>query len=198
MTARFVSDLLNPLTLPVLVFGIAGLTTDASVKDLAGILGISTVLFIIIPAFTATVMIKFGQGNNFDFHFRTNRIGLYLISILSVGLGGLFIFNEIYTHLYAVILTIYLINLTVAFLLNFKMKVSVHVGSVVTASVLLSWLVLLNLHTIWLSLMAVAMVSLIPLISWSRFQLNVHSWFEIVLGGIMGFTITILMLLFLA
>jgi hypothetical protein len=198
LRARIVSDILNPLTLPLLVFGVAGWVTGQSVNNILEILGVSALLFFVLPALSALAISKFGGERSFDFHSRTSRTALYLTSILSIGLGGLIIFNEIYTNIYGLILMIYLVNLMTAFVLNFKMKVSVHVGSVVAASVLLSWLAFSNLQTVWPSLIAVVMLGLVPLVAWSRFQLNVHSWFEILWGGIMGFTMTILMILLLA
>jgi hypothetical protein len=192
--ARIVSDLLNPLTLPLLVFGVAGLTTQAPLKSIAELMAASTLLFFIIPFLAAVIVMKINRGTTSDFRSRPARNGLYLISCLSVGLGGLLFFSEIYSGIYRVILVTYFVNLLIAMGINFKWKVSVHVGSAITASVLLFWLATLDGAGIVPFFVALIILVFLPILAWARIQLRVHSRFEIMLGGLMGLTSTTLMI----
>ena len=194
--ARIVSDLLNPLTLPLLVFGVAGLTTHTPFKSIAELLAASTLLFFIIPFLAAVIVMKINRGTTSDFRSRPARNGLYLISCLSVGLGGLLFFSEIYSGIYRVILVTYFVNLLIAMGINFKWKVSVHVGSAITASVLLFWLATLDGAGIVPFVVALIILVFLPILAWARIQLRVHSRFEILLGGLMGLSSTTLMILF--
>lgn len=197
MAARVISDVFNPLTLPLLVFGVAGLTTDASLKFITEILGVTTLLFFIIPFLAAVTITKVKRDTTLDFHSRSIRSVLYLISIVSIGLGGFYFFNEIYFETYRVFLVIYLVNLVAALGINFKWKASVHVGSLVTASILLSWLGTFDATGVLPIVIALIIISFLPLLAWARIQLKVHSWFEILLGVVTGFISTSLMILLL-
>lgn len=196
--ARIVSDLLNPLTLPLLVFGVAGIATNESVWSIVELLAASAFLFFIIPFLAAVVVIKIKRGTTTDFHSRPSRYGLYLTSCLSVGLGGLLLFSDIYSGTFRVILVTYLVNLLLAMAINFRWKASVHVGSAITASVLLSWLSTLEGAGYLPLFLALLILGLLPLLAWARIQLRVHSRFEILLGGLTGLTSTTLMILYLA
>lgn len=196
--ARIVSDLLNPLTLPLLVFGVAGIATNESVWSIVELLAASAFLFFIIPFLAAVVVIKIKRGTTTDFHSRPSRYGLYLTSCLSVGLGGLLLFSDIYSGTFRVILVTYLVNLLLAMAINFRWKASVHVGSAITASVLLSWLSTLEGAGYLPLFLALLILGLLPLLAWARIQLRVHSQFEILLGGLTGLTSTTLMILYLA
>lgn len=184
--------------MPLLVFGVAALSTDASLKSIAEVMGATTLLFFIIPFVAAIIMLKVIRGDTLDFPSRSVRSVLYFISIVSIGFGGFLLFNEIYSDNYRVILTIYLVNLAIAMGINFKWKASVHMGSAITASVLLSWLGTMEPAGTGALLIAVLIFSFLPILAWARIQLRVHSRFEILLGGLTGLTSTTLMILFLA
>lgn len=186
LLARLISDLLNPLTLPVLVFGIAGTTLETSSLEILKLVGITFLLFVIIPVTTAVLLKRYEGIKSLDFHKRSIRTKLYLISIISVGAGGFVFFKGVYTGVYDIFLTTYMTILTLAFLLNFKWKVSVHVGSVVTAIVMLIWIGSAAPGATWPGTVAVILMILIPFLVWSRIQLKVHTWFEILIGGIAG------------
>jgi len=196
--ARIVSDLLNPLSLPLLVFGVAGLTTNASFRSIAEVMAASTLLFFIIPFLAAAIVMKVNPGTTSDFQSRSARSGLYLISCLSVGLGGLLFFSEIYSNTYRVILVTYFVNLLIAMGINFKWKASVHVGSAITASVLLIWLATLDGAGFGPFFVALIILVFLPILAWARIQLRVHSRFEILLGGVTGLICTIPSILLLA
>lgn len=195
--ARRVSDMLNPLTLPLLVFGVAGLTSNAPLRSIAEVMAASMLLFFIIPFLAAVVVMKIKPETTFDFQSRLSRNGLYLISCLSVGLGGLLFFSDIYSGPFRVILVTYFVNLLIAMTINFKWKASVHVGSAITASVLLSWLSTLKGAGFLPLFFALIILGFLPFLAWARIQLRVHSWFEILLGGLSGFISTILIILLL-
>lgn len=196
--ARIVSDVLNPLTLPLVVFGVAGFTIDAPIRSIAEVLAASALLFFIIPFAAAAIVMKANRGTTSDFRSRSVRNGLYFISCLSVGLGGLLLFDEIYSDTYRIILVTYFVNLLIAMGINFKWKVSVHVGSATTASVLLFWLATMDGAGIGAFLTALILLVLLPILAWARIQLKVHSRFEIMLGGLMGLISTTLVILMLA
>lgn len=197
LAVRFLSDLLNPLTLPLLVFGMAGLAMSFSIESILKILGITALLFLLIPLSAAIFIIKFKKGHTLDFHDRSLRQVLYMASIISVGAGGMVFFNELYAGIYNILFITYLVNLILAILLNFKWKVSVHVGSALTASVLLSWLGSIATITLWPAILAVSIFILIPLLIGARLYLNVHNWFEVSLGVFVGFFSTVFVLLIL-
>ncbi|NBC66023.1 MAG: hypothetical protein GVY07_10265 [Bacteroidetes bacterium] len=192
--ARIISDFLNPLTLPLLVFGMASLVMNASSRRVIEVLGSTAFLFLFIPLISAIFIKELKNGRTLDFHERTIRINLYLVSLLSVGVGGLIFFDEIFTSTYSILLITYLLNLSVAFLVNFLWKASVHVGSAVTAVVMLSWLASIRTQTFWPAVAAILLISLIPFLAWSRLRLEVHNGFEIVLGAVSGLLSTILAL----
>lgn len=195
LTARIISDLLNPLILPLLVFGMAGLAMGSSTESILKILGITALLFLLIPLTAAAFIMKLKAGSTLDFHDRKVRMVLYLVSILSIGAGGMVFFKESYHGVYSILLITYLVNLILAFLLNLKWKVSVHVGSAVTASVMLSWIGSIATVVFWPAFLAIMVISLIPLLVWARLHLGVHSWFEINMGAFTGLVSTLIMLL---
>lgn len=197
LLARIISDLLNPLALPLLVFGMASLVMNASNQRVIEVLGSTALVFLFIPLLSAIFIKELKNGRTIDFKERTLRTNLYLVSLLSVGVGGLIFFNDIFTSTYSILLITYLLNLSVAFLVNFKWKASVHVGSAVTALVLLSWLGSADTLIYWPEIATSLLISMIPLLVWSRLYLGVHNWFEIVLGAILGFLSTTLALLVL-
>ena len=196
--ARIISDIVNPLTLPLLVFGVAGMASDASLKSITEILGATALLFLFIPLLAAITIVKVNGGATLDFRSRPDRSALYVVSVVSIGLGGLLLFDEIFTKMYRVILIIYLANLVIALGINFKWKASVHVGSAVTASVLLSWLGTFDAAGVWLPFATFIIIIFLPVVAWARIQLRVHSRFEILLGGVTGLISTGVMILFLA
>ncbi|MCG2589258.1 hypothetical protein [Rhodohalobacter sulfatireducens] len=192
--ARIISDFLNPLTLPLLVFGMASLVMNASNRRVIEVMGSTAFLFLFIPLLSAIFIKELKNGRTLDFHERALRTNLYLVSLLSVGVGGLIFFDEIFTSTYSILLITYLLNLSVAFLVNFLWKASVHVGSAVTAAVMLSWLASTGTQTFWPAVAATLLTSLIPFLAWSRLHPEVHNGFEIVLGAVSGLISTILAL----
>jgi len=92
----------------------------------------------------------------------------------------------------------YFVNLLIAMGINFKWKASVHVGSAITASVLLIWLATLEGAGFGPFFVALIILLFLPILAWARIQLRVHSRFEILLGGVTGLICTIPSILLLA
>jgi len=190
IAARLISDLINPLILPVLVFAAAGIALNHSAQEILEVVGVSSLLFFAIPFSTAILILRHNPEKTLDFHDRTIRAFLYLVTIFFGGIGGLLIFDEQFTGIHKILFLTYMINLSTAFLVNFKWKLSVHIGSVVTAVLLLLWLSSIAEYYMIPMVFAALLSVLSPFIVWSRMYLEVHNWFELKLGSITAFLVT--------
>ncbi|MEX2604672.1 MAG: hypothetical protein WD361_10735 [Gracilimonas sp.] len=191
-SARFISDIFNPLALPVLVYAMAGISMGHPPYEILKVGIITLNLFFVIPLFTALSGIKLNFGKSLDFNARTGRIYLYLISIVSVGFGGIYIFRDQLSGLYNTITLIYLTNLSIAFIANLRWKVSVHLGSVIIASTLLFWLSIYSDSTYLLAICAFSLLAISPFVLWARLKLKVHNMNELVFGAILGLMTTVI------
>ncbi|WP_103665019.1 hypothetical protein [Gracilimonas amylolytica] len=191
--ARVISDILNPLVLPVLVFGVAGMSISGSTSQMLLLTGVSAVFFLIIPLSMALIMRQSNKFQTLDFKGRTSRNWLYLSSVLSV-LAGYLIFEEIFVGAPEVLMLIYLFNLIIAFLLNLKWKISVHTGSMVTAIILLGWIQWMAQNTFIPGMVSAVLLLMLPFVIWSRLHLKVHSRFEVILGGMVSLISTLMLL----
>ena len=191
--ARVISDILNPLVLPVLVFGVAGMCMNGSTSQMLLLTGVSGVLFLIIPLSVALIMRQSNKFQTLDFKERTCRNWLYLSSVFSV-LAGYLIFDEIFVGTPEVLMLIYLFNLIIAFLLNMKWKISVHTGSMVTAIILLGWIQWMAKNTLIPGKVSAVLLLMLPFVIWSRLHLKVHSRFEVLLGGMVSLISTLMLL----
>lgn len=182
--ARLVSDLLNPLIMPPLVLGVVGYSIQLPNSQLFLLLSITVLFFSLLPLISAISLSKNSKTDSLDFILKASRKLLYGISALSSFAGVLLIvllFNQLFLKQIAII---FLINLIIALLLNFRWKISVHNAAVTTAGaclILYGWFTPGIIYPAAIGL--VLLCAVLPVVSWSRYRLNVHTIPEL-LGGL--------------
>jgi hypothetical protein len=189
--ARIISNILNPLVLPLFVIGFVAVISTPNLVSELKIFTLSTVLFAGIPLVAVVLILSGSKHSSIDFDARSSRHWLYLSSILSYGVGGLVVFADLFSGMFRVIIVVYTLNLIVAFLLNLRWKVSVHSGSLFSTAILFLWIGMRFEFHPWALFFGAFLLISSPLVFWSRRKLKVHSLTELFLGAFTGLVISI-------
>jgi len=182
--ARLVSNLANPLVIPPIVLWILAWTGHLDFHETLSLIGISLVFFTAFPLISAIIYSADQRLWSLDFPDQSSRTPLYSTSTASTLIGSVLVvtlFDEPYLQ---ASVTIFWINIFVAFLLNFKWKISVHSSAITTGGfclLLFSFFGTAGLPSLLTGLFL--FVILLPLVGWARHQLEIHSISEII-GGI--------------
>jgi hypothetical protein len=198
--ARLISDLGNPLFMPPVVFVCTCLLLSQSLETTVQIFTTAAICYTILPFALTLYLFKTGAITSIDLPIRRTRTALYAFSIGSATLAMFAIFRFIpsahpFLHILSVV---FLINISIAFLLNLKWKISVHSASVAVAGTVYAFLYFLGITeytsiTIILSLFH--LLVLLPVMVWGRFHLKAHTAGELIGGSSSGIILTILEIL---
>lgn len=194
VVARLVSDLANPLVIPPLVFMTVAYLLSVSAIEMGWITSFSLIFFSIIPLGIAISLLRNGQVESLDVPQRTNRNKLFLYAILSSTLGSLLIISLYLGKQPLLVETalIFLANPIFGYLINQRIKISIHTAAVSTGGIMFLMLFIQQTEiTIWLGALAFGMLLvLLPLMIWARFRLAVHSFSELIGGALAGVLLT--------
>lgn len=149
-----------------------------------------------IPLLGVFIILKWSASGSVDFDKRGSRHVLYLIAIASYSAGAWLVWVLNLPEVYLVIVFTYLINLIAAFILNLRWKVSVHVGSLFSSIVLLSWIGLANDIRLLPIVVGLIFFLISPLIFWARRKLNVHTPRQLFLGAATGTVVSLVVLFY--
>lgn len=194
--ARLVSDLGNPLFMPPVVFVCTCLLLNQPLLITSQIFAMAVICYTILPFILTIYMYKTGVITNIDLPIRHTRTTLYAFSIISAAIGTYIMFLYISsTHPFLTILSfVFLINLTIAFLLNLKWKISIHSASVAVAGTVYAYLYLAGLteyYLITLILSLLHLLVILPTMIWGRYHLKAHTAGELIGGSSSGVILTI-------
>ena len=196
IAARFISDVANPFFLAPAVLMVLAVFHHFSLWQLTGILLLSILFYTLIPLVVLLLWQRSTNSTDYDLIEREQRLAPYAAVMLSYGLGGLLIIwvtpeNSTYIK-YAALC--YLLNPLIGFLITLGWKVSLHSASVGTALGILFWYPTV-MHSSALFLMVyysllIGLFTLLPIMMWSRLQLNVHTFNQVVAGALLGFFVS--------
>lgn len=189
--ARVISDIANPLVVPLFVFSIIGLIENLPAGELGVLLGIALVFHTLVPGAAALNLSGRLPSGSLDFPVRGSRTTLYGYSLLSTFLGSILVLGLIHNPIVRLTAVIFFMTLFCSFIINFSLKVSVHTASLATGGACLLFVGLVSppafpsliLGTFTLGIM-------LPLMIWARYHLNVHTVLELLGGTGMGFMLT--------
>lgn len=179
--AQVISTIINPL---ILLSVVPFILIHKITKDTALSFYWSEVSFIFILIFSVFVLIgvQLKYFSNLDISNRRQRPLLYSFAIfLSLTyLIFLFVYHAPSVLIIGVIALG--LGLAVAEIINMRIKISIHVGTITAFATSLVLIYGLLLAPVFL---------FIPLVSWARIKTKNHTPREVVAGGIVGFLLTI-------
>ncbi len=194
--ARIISDIANPLLIPIVVIFPTTMILGLSPLYIGLTTLTALVFFTLIPFGISVSLLRTGYIQNLDVPTRKNRNRLFIYSIISTTLGSVLLFVLCYTdyQFLAVTAVIFFLNPIIGYLINLGYKISIHTAAVASAGILFlalhGHMALTNLWALCLSL--IMLLVLLPLMFWSRRQLGIHSFSELVGGCAAGILFTLI------
>lgn len=194
--ARIISDIANPLLIPVLVIFPTTMILGLSPLYIGLTTLTALVFFTLIPLWVLMSLLQKGYIQNLDVPYRKNRNRLFGYSIISTTFGSVLLYILCYTEhpFMAVSAVIFFLNPLIGYLINLGCKISIHTAAVASAGILfLALYGHMALTNLWaLSLSLIMLLVLLPLMFWSRRQLGIHSFSELVGGCAAGIFFTLI------
>lgn len=193
--ARIISDIANPLLIPVWVVLATGLIMDIPSLRLGLITVIAGIFFTLIPFGVVIYQLKNGKIGSLDVPDRKNRSRLFVYSIMSTTVGSLLIFLLSFSNyqFLATVSVVFLLNPIIAYFLNLVYKISIHTAAVSTAGILFIMLqgsvAGIGIPVLGFSLFM--LLVLLPLMFWARYRLGIHTIPELVWGSTAGIVLTL-------
>jgi len=189
--AEIVSQVLNPLVLPPLLFGGVGLFAGASGYELAWLMGLSILFFTVVPLLFLLWQHRLGLIDSLDIRDRTRRALPLIATIMSyvVGAGVLALHTTPGAWLIALLMGCYAINTALTMLVTQAWKISIHVLSIAGIPSILSflWCCLTPGHGgLNLPLLIGGSSACIPLVAWARVRLRHHTVSQVIAGALGG------------
>ncbi len=181
LIAKLISTVINPIALISLV---PFLLIHKTTSNLHLAIYWTEISFIFILIFSLFVLlgVRFRYFSNLDISKRTQRPLLYslAISMALIYLITLFVLQApLVLYIAAIALCLFL---AIGEIINSKIKLSLHVGTLVAFVTTVVEVYGLIFIPLYLS---------VPLVAWSRIKTRNHTLKEIVIGGIVGFILTV-------
>jgi len=193
--ARYISDAANPLVITPLVFLMVGWQFCATYSELFSIVSLALIFYSVIPFGFIYYLKSSGQINNLDIRDKSKRSKPYFFTIGSYLAGSLLIsnFSISWNSDLWIIATCFFINPVIGYIINRRWKVSIHSAATGTAISVLY----VMMHSTQYSRNPIAgnvsflfLLILLPLVMWSRYQLDVHSVPQVLGGALIGLLLT--------
>jgi hypothetical protein len=179
--AFYVSVLLNPTTLGVIAVAVFSVMFGSSGNDTLILFAISFLFCVLLPFLYLVYLKSRNMVESLDIPVRGQRTGPYLLASVSYAVGlALLVWYGAPWPIVA-LLVCYLGNTLFVVMVNFFWKISAHamgVGAVITG------------FGIAISPFYFFGVLLLPLVSWSRIKLDVHSRGQVIAGSILSVILT--------
>jgi membrane-associated phospholipid phosphatase len=174
--ALILSNVINPIVVIVVFTAYQCITKFGSVAATSSL----TIIFLAMLALVGYILRAVQQGKltNLDASVQTerqNRLYLPIIAILIVLCVCFYFLRQPVLILHTTLW--FLVLFTIGYFVNFFIKASLHVG-IPTFVALIS----LGENSVW----PIGLLLLIPLVGWSRYYLQRHTVFEIVIGAMLG------------
>jgi membrane-associated phospholipid phosphatase len=183
--ARAISNILAPATISVPMILLVALYQASSVAR-ALAYGALTLLFLSIGPFAYILVgVRLGKLSDIDVSRRSERVGPFIFSLISVCLGW---FVLILTHGPTLLITVLLLTAVsglILMIITLWWKISLHASSLAGAATMLTALY----GTIMLPSFA-----LLVLVSWSRVVLRRHTPAQVVAGSVLGIALSVVIL----
>jgi hypothetical protein len=195
-TARVVSDLLNPLLIPTCVFLLLGRIGHAPAGDLLLAASLSALFYGCVPLAITVYYYLNGKVASLDVPDQKSRNRLFVLSILSSTTGSLLLMERFYLTqpLFAATAFVFGVNVVMGYLINLRWKISIHTAAVAAAGTLFLslslWEEQLPGTRLWI-LSLLFLLILLPLVTWARYHLRIHSVSELVGGSLAGAAFTL-------
>ena len=191
--ATLVTYLVNPLALPPVFLTLAALHAGAEPHSAGRVAVGSTAIYFVLPVVILLVLKRTGSVDSIEVRRRSQRVVPYvsgtILCILAVPL--LAWAGAPFGALMALFATWFAVNLALLFLINRRMKISVHAAGIAGFAAFLLWTRLLvpvapeAVVSISLELVAIGFL-LVPVVGWSRIVLRAHTRREVLAGTAFG------------
>ncbi|WP_138430643.1 hypothetical protein [Fodinibius saliphilus] len=195
--AGLISDLFNPLFLPLLVLIVLAIQLQLPYLSVGWITGVSLIFYTVIPLCTSFYLLKTNTISSLDLPERESRSRLFLISLASSAIAFLlFFYSKQHTHtIIPLVALTFLINAAIAFVVNLYWKISIHSASLSSTAAIfffISQYQILSSFYAALILSLFILLLLLPIMIWARYHLKIHTWTELLGGAVTGFLLTII------
>ncbi|MGD8779814.1 MAG: hypothetical protein PVH88_12735 [Ignavibacteria bacterium] len=184
--ARVISTLFVPPIFNVFIFAYAAYYFRLNESSKSIVVLVSLMNGFILPAIVFYALMKLKKVSDIDASVQKERSLGFVIGIFLcvTSIIVLYAFN---TNLIIISLWVcYLSNIVMILLVNKFWKVSAHAIGV---SIAIGIMIYLN------SMLVFPLILLLVIIAWSRLELKVHTFMQVILGGIQGTAVTYLTLL---
>lgn len=198
LTARLISDLMNPLFVPPVVIGILSWLLGSGF--FSWFTGMAILFYTLVPLASAFYLLYTSRISSLDLPERQPRQKIYALSIASAAMASVCFFLMVSAEhqLIATISLVFPINASIGFAINKKWKISVHAAALSTAGAIFLSLSggVSNIFAgsagqiLYLSLLLL----LLLIMAWARYRLNIHTLAELFGGAASGFLLTFLQL----
>ena len=200
--AKVISGVLNPLLLPLFVFGYCAHVLESDVRVKFVVISIGVFFFSILPLLILLAVKRRHKLSSIDIPIREDRTRPFLYGILSMLTGSaMFIIVGLQNaDIYQALALISVLNAIMAAVITVRWKISIHAISITSAAVIIyfmsggSPLVWPQFYGTSLYLV-ISFAVLIGLVLWSRVVLKHHTPAQVILGTIFGIVFTTLQLL---
>lgn len=176
--AKFISLLFGLPWLFVLI-PLVIVKSQVTTSQIFPLAAISIVFQLLIPLSYLAWGMKTGRISDLDITDRKERYGIMTVSIASF-LVSLFLIKEIGNEMVFHMIAVSLLFLTVAYLITFFWKISMHMGvnmlSITILNVLYDW-------ELWF------LYAIVPFVYWSRRVLKKHTHLQLIFGIIVTFIV---------
>ncbi|KPP96146.1 MAG: PAP2 superfamily [Bacteroidetes bacterium HLUCCA01] len=199
--ARVITNTLNPLVLPVVLFSYAASRLEADGRTIFLVIATGIIFYSIIPLLILLSMRRNRRIDTMEVERRELRLRPFIYGILSM-LTGATLFTLLgfkNGEAYQALGMIPIVNAMLAAFITLRWKISVHAISVTTAAVTM-WYLSGPLVLSWppITLMSILSAFLlsatIVLVQWSRVVLNYHTPGQVAAGCILAAGMTVLQL----
>lgn len=199
--ATVISAVLNPLILPVFVFGYASSKLESTTAGFMMVNSVGLLFFVLLPFLILVSMKRSQSVDSMDVSVREDRHRPFMYGVLSMG-TGLVCFQYLplqHGLIYIILCMISINNTTVAAIINLKWKISVHAMAMSTAATVIYFLsgpIALNWPDFSTSaiLLSIGLFAVILIVQWSRIRLEMHTPSQVVAGTLLAIILTAIQL----
>lgn len=179
--AKIVTEIFTPPLIAVVALGAVSFNSAGSIAEFLKWWGISSLLIGIIPVAFILKRLHAGRLSDHHIYVASQRYMPFVISIAST-IVALIVFKLMSAPPFIVAFTLSAMGILVmAMLLNPKCKISIHCSTIAGITIILTFV---------LGAWAWSMVILVPVVGWSRVKVEQHTIPQVVLGGIVGASVT--------
>ena len=172
---RFISQVFHPIVNGIAAFAIVGLSAPGLPNPGYGLLWATACILTIItpPAIYFYARLVRGAYSDDDISHRSERTGLYTAAILSTLVGSVLLYFLGIPSIFLRLMVAAIGVTTVAMLINFSWKISVHSTSIAT---------LATLGTIFFQRLGVLLWVCALIVGWARIRTGNHTLLQVLAG----------------